>query len=208
MDGLNWLLGLVGAIVSIGVLVGAAWLGWRILRSTIDLLRTSARPSVWSLLYYVGVLMLIIVVVSIFIPLFFASLATGIRDSRESARDISIELNSWIIQSIDDAQQGNYGSFPTRERSVPYGQSGAGAPQVSPVPLPFSDPDFGGGHGVPPAVAVPTVQVVIPTPPVYPTMTPAPVFTLEPVPTVVPTLNLDDWNIQTPVPTPGRRPAG
>lgn len=190
MESLNWLLGFLGAIVSIGVLVGAALLGWKILRSTIDLLRVGGRPSVWSLLYYMGVLVLIIVVVSVFIPLFFSSLAVGIRDSRQSAQDISTELNSWIIQSIDNAQTGRYGAFPTSAPIVPYiPQAGGGVPALPtypPVPIePYVLP------------AVTATQVwILPSPP-----PPTPVVIMV-TPQAEPTMDFSIYNLQTPPPTP------
>ena len=186
MDGLNWILGFLGAIISIGVLVGAALLGWRILRSTIDLLRTSQRPSVWSLLYYAGVLVLILVVVSVFIPLFFSSLATGIRDSRESAQDISIELNSWVIESIENARSGGYGQFPTRPPSTPWGAP----PPATATPVPFIVPT----DSALPATEVPTTALPAVVPP-QPTII---IIT----PTAQPTMDLNTWNPATPPPTP------
>lgn len=181
MDGLNWLLGFTGAIISIGVLIGAAMLGWRILRSTIELLRTAARPSLWTLLYYGGVLMLILVVVSVFIPLFFSSLATGIRESRNSAQDISIELNSWIIQSIENAKDGGYGAFPTSPPPTPWG----GNPYPTTTPTPY----------VVPIQPSPTYDTEVGAPTAS-----APVATATATP--VPTINTNTWNFQTPPPTP------
>jgi len=213
MEGFNWLLGFLGAVVSVGVLVAAGLLGWKILRSTIELLRTAARPSLWTLLYYAGVLMLILVVVSVFIPTFFSSLASGIRDSREHAQDISMELNGWIIQSIENAQDGGYGSFATSAVSTPWNAAPTATVTITPtlyvVPNPpsVSEPSF----PTPTSPIMPTTAPPpsgYPPPPQssppsgYPGPEPLPTYTPYPTATPVPTIDASTWNLQTPPPTP------
>ena len=210
MDPANLLLGLAGLVVVVSVVIGIGIIGWRLIVYTMNLLR-QPRPSVFSLLYYAGVLILLILVISVFVPLMAGAIYQAVTDSREDVMGTAYELNSWIIEAVEGVSDGTFGTFSNSRLTPQQQQNQPAPPSFNPNAqgelLP-TDPDMGGGHGVPPdgwVVPVPQEQP-LPTPHTIevippPTLAPRPTATRRP-PTPVPTFDAGTWNQLTPAPTP------